>query len=250
MSHVVITPTPLSGTVTLPPSKSAAHRAILCAALSGGVCRIHNIALSNDISVTIEAVRTLGCTAELCGSTLTVDATGLFSQRQVEIDCGESGSSLRFLIPITAAGGMEARFIGHGRLPERPIGVYLNCLPSAGVTCRTEGGLPLMISGQLKPGTFSLPGNISSQFITGLLLALPLLEGDSRILLTSPLESAGYVDMTIQMMAHFGVQVQILEDGYLISGGQHYRPTDCTVEGDWSQTAFFLAAGALGRSPS
>lgn len=249
MSHVLLSPSSLCGEITVPPSKSAAHRAILCAALSRGICHIHNVAQSNDISVTMEGIRALGAQAELSGSTLTIDACGLFSRPEAEIDCGESGSSLRFFIPVAAAGGVSARFTGHGRLPQRPIGIYLDCLPPAGVSCRTEGGLPLTIQGQLRPGVFSLPGDISSQFVTGLLLALPLLKGDSRIVLTSPLESAGYVDMTLEMMGQFGVQVKRETDGYTVPGNQRYLPCDCTVEGDWSQAAFFLAAGALGKDP-
>ena len=213
------------------------------------MCHIHNIAQSNDIAVTIAGIQALGAQTELSGSTLAIDARGLFSHSPVEIDCGESGSTLRFLIPVAAAGGVAARFTGHGRLPQRPIGIYLDCLPPAGVSCRTEGGLPLSIQGQLQPGVFSLPGNISSQFITGLLFALPLLDGDSRIQLTSPLESAGYVDMTLEMIHQFGVQISLDADGYSIPGNQRYLPCDCTVEGDWSQAAFFLAAGALGREP-
>lgn len=249
MSSVTLFPSSLQGTVTVPPSKSAAHRVILCAALSQGVCRIENVALSNDIQVTIQAVKALGAKVTLTGSTLTVDATRLFSQPSAELDCGESGSTLRFLIPIAAAGGISSRYTGHGKLPQRPIGVYLDCLPPAGVRCETQGGLPLQTSGQLCPGVFSLPGDISSQFVTGLLLALPILNGDSRIILTSPLESAGYVDMTLEIMEQFGVRVQVLPDGYLIPGNQRYQPHDCVVEGDWSQAAFFLAAGALGKHP-
>ncbi|MFQ7062067.1 MAG: 3-phosphoshikimate 1-carboxyvinyltransferase [[Clostridium] leptum] len=167
---------------------------------------------------------------------------------QAVLDCGESGSTLRFLIPTAAAGGVRAEFTGRGRLPERPIGVYLDCLPQAGVACRTQGGLPLSISGALRPGVFRLPGNISSQFITGLLLALPILNGGSEIRLTSPLESAGYVDMTIEMMKRFGVTVTPVENGWLVPGNQSYVPRDLAIEGDWSQAAFFLAAGALSQA--
>lgn len=123
--------------------------------------------------------------------------------------------------------------------------MYLDCLPENGVKCETEGGLPLKISGQLKAGEFSLPGNISSQFITGLLFALPLLPGDSRISLTSPLESSGYVDMTINTIKRFGVEIIKTPQGYEIPGGQSYSPTDYICEGDWSQAAFFMAGGAL-----
>lgn len=238
----------LAGTVTLPPSKSAAHRAILCAALAKGVSHLSNFRFSQDMEATCRGAEALGAKISLTGNTLIVDSRGLFSPKQAVLDCGESGSTLRFLIPVAAAGGVCAEFTGQGRLPERPIGVYLDCLPKAGVSCQTEGGLPLKISGALRPGVFSLPGNISSQFITGLLLALPVLEGDSQILLTSPLESAGYVDMTIEMMNRFGVSVTPLENGWLVPGNQSYIPRDLAIEGDWSQGAFFLAAGALSQN--
>lgn len=239
----------LAGTVTLPSSKSAAHRAILCAALAKGVSHLSNFSFSQDMGATCRAVEALGVRTSLTGNTLTVDSRDLFVPDQAVLDCGESGSTLRFLIPIAAAGGVRAEFTGRGRLPERPIGVYLDCLPQAGVACRTHGGLPLSIHGALQSGVFRLPGNISSQFITGLLLALPVLEGDSQILLTSPLESAGYVDMTIEMMNRFGVSVTPMENGWLIPGSQRYTPQDLAIEGDWSQAAFFLAAGALSETP-
>lgn len=245
MSNVTITPAPLSGEVTVPPSKSAVHRAVLCAAMAKGVSKIHNVDYSNDINATIACVTALGAEVKTDGSTLIIDGSNLFSRQQAALDCGESGSTLRFLIPIAAAGATYACFTGCGRLPQRPIGIYLDCLPKAGVSLQTQGGLPLTVSGALKSGTFPLPGNVSSQFITGLLLSLPLLDGDSEIILTSPLESAGYIDMTIEIMSAFGVQVTRTKDGYHINGGQHYFPREYTCEGDWSQAAFFLAAGSL-----
>ena len=249
MSAVLLNPSELHGTVQAPPSKSAAHRAILCAALSRGTSVLHNVAQSDDILATCRAVHALGVETAFSGADLQIDASGLFCSPYGELDCGESGSTLRFLIPIAAAGGISARFTGRGRLPERPIGIYLDCLPKAGVYCQTGGGLPLSICGKLRAGVFALPGDVSSQFITGLLLALPLLEEDSDILLTTPLQSAGYVDMTIEIMREFGVSVSKSEQGYHIPGGQEYQCRSFTVEGDWSQAAFFLAAGALGKEP-
>lgn len=249
MSNVFITPSVLNGTVTVPCSKSAAHRAILCAALADGESLLSPIAESNDIRVTAEAARALGAEITADGPVYRVSA-GNAPQKSAEIDCGESGSSLRFLIPICAAYGMQATFTGHGRLPERPIGIYLDLLPEHGVSCQTEGGLPLSINGMLKPGYFILPGNISSQFITGLLLACPLLRGNSVIQLSSPLESAGYVNMTLEAMRAFGVTVESIENGWRVPGGQNYHARDFRVEGDWSQAAFFLAAGAVGGSLS
>lgn len=246
MHSIVVSPGILKGSVSVPPSKSAAHRAIICASLSKGKSLIRPIALSNDIQATIECMRSLGAELDINGDTLTVDGTNIFSGKNNVLDCGESGSTLRFLIPTAAAGGMNVHFVGHGKLPERPIGVYTDCLPKNGVNVVTEGGLPLEINGKLKSGLFEIPGNISSQFITGLLLALPLLDGDSEIRLTSAAQSVGYIRMTTDIMSEFGVNVTQTETGWIIHGGQNYRPRNFTVEGDWSQAAFFMTAAALG----
>ena len=246
MKNVKVSPAKLSGNISLPPSKSAAHRAIICASLAKGKSVIHPVELSDDIRATIGCMKALGARAELTGDTLTVDGTDTLNVPSASLDCGESGSTLRFLIPVAAAGGTEAEFTGHGRLPQRPIGVFLDCLPEKGVQCTTEGGLPLKISGRLQSGKYLVPGDISSQFITGLLLALPMIEGDSNIILTSPLQSAGYIDMTLSAMRDFGVNVTVTEDGWHICGSQKYIPQNYTVEGDWSQAAFFMTAAALG----
>jgi 3-phosphoshikimate 1-carboxyvinyltransferase len=232
MSVVRIQPSVLNGRICVPPSKSSAHRAVICSALAGcGAVFPAGEPLSDDILATIRAMEVIKSRR---------------GEDTLHIDCGESGSTLRFLIPVAAALGLSAEFTGHGRLPERPIGVYLDCLPRHGVSCKTAGGLPLTVGGQLTPGEFILPGNVSSQFITGLLLALPLLQGDSSLILSSPLESAGYVDMTIELMRDFGVTIDQTESGWNIAGNQAYRPLEYRVERDWSQAAFFLAAGALG----
>lgn len=245
MSGVTLLPSSLRGEVTAPPSKSQAHRLLLCSALSGGVCRISSFSCSEDMEATLRGLAALGVSFRTEGETLTLFPTRKPSE-EVEIDCGESGSTLRFLIPIAAALGISARFTGRGRLPERPVGVYSDCLPKRGVSCKTSGGLPFSVSGQLRPGLFSLPGNISSQFITGLLLSLPLLPGDSEIRLSTPLESSSYVELTLSCMTRFGVFAKRTENGWQIPGFQRYKPCDSRIEGDWSQAAFFLAAGALG----
>lgn len=232
MSNVLLTPGTLNGRILLPPSKSAAHRAVICSALAnGGSLFSPGEQLSDDILATLRAMKAI------------LQAHG---SDPVPVDCGESGSTLRFLIPLAAALGLSAEFTGHGRLPERPLCVYTQCLPQHGVRCTTQGGLPLRIEGQLTPGRFVLPGNVSSQFITGLLLALPLLSEESEIVLSSPLESAGYVDMTLAMMREFGVTADPVANGWHIAGTQRYRARDYRVERDWSQAAFFLSAGALG----
>lgn len=245
MSDIYIKPSQLNGAVTAPPSKSDVHRAIICAALSRGRCKISPVALSKDIEATIGCIRELGARAEIENGVLTLDSTHIFENKNCCLYCCESGSTLRFLIPVAAAQGVKATFTGSGLLPQRPIGIYLDCLPKAGAKCTTEKGLPLTVEGQLQPGKFEIPGNVSSQFITGLLLALPLLNGDSEIIITSPLESAGYVDMTVSCMAKFGVTTEQTEKGWYIRGNQRYTPINYTTQGDWSQAAFFMTAAAL-----
>ena len=245
MSDVKFSPFVPNGTVNVPPSKSDVHRAIICAAMANGVSRISPVALSNDIKATIGCIKALGAEAVLENNVLTVDGTNMYKNKPALLDCGESGSTLRFFIPIAAVGNINATFVGKGKLPQRPIGIFTEALPKAGTTCKTEGGLPLEIKGQLKSGIFEIPGNVSSQFITGLLLALPILEGDSEIVLTSPLESVGYIAMTIRTMKQFGVNIQATEKGWHIKGGQSYKTCDYTTDGDWSQAAFFMVLGAV-----
>ena len=245
MSDVKFSPFVPNGTVNVPPSKSDVHRAIICAAMANGVSRISPVALSNDIKATIGCIKALGADAVLENNVLTVDGTNMYKNKTALLDCGESGSTLRFFIPIAAVGNINATFVGKGKLPQRPIGIFTEALPKAGTVCKTEGGLPLEIKGQLKSGIFEIPGNVSSQFITGLLLALPILEGDSEIVLASPLESVGYIAMTIRTMKQFGVNIQATEKGWHIKGGQSYKTCDYTTDGDWSQAAFFMVLGAV-----
>lgn len=248
MSIVKYLPFTPSGSVTAPPSKSDVHRAIICAALSKGASTISPVALSNDIKATIGCIEALGAKTHIENNVLTVDGTELFSNKTATLDCGESGSTLRFFIPVAAVGGVNASFIGSGRLPQRPIGIFTDLLPNFGVNCETEGGLPLKISGKLQGGTFKIPGNVSSQFITGLLFALPLLENDSNIVLTSPIESVGYINMTIYTMSKFGVEIETTDFGWHIKGNQSYKPCSYTTDGDWSQAAFFMVSGAINGS--
>lgn len=258
MSRAVIQPARLTGRVILPPSKSDAHRLLICAALADGVSRIGRMALSKDIEATMRVLRALGADIRMEGDTAVVrgiraaSAKADTSEAEPVCDCGESGSTLRFLLPVAAALGRPARFTGGGRLPQRPIDTLTGLFRERGLVCEALGNdnLPLRIAGRLPADVYRLPGNISSQYITGLLLALPLTGGESRILLTTPLQSAGYVEMTLRTMESFGIEVERMPDGYRISAGSRYRPTDCQVEGDWSAAAFYLAAGALGGSIS
>ncbi len=245
MSEVIIKPSSLNGKVTVPPSKSDVHRAIICAALAKGISRISPVAFSEDISATIDCIKALGAKVTNDGDGIIVDSREIFSVDRVVLNCRESGSTVRFFIPVAAAGGVNAEFIGHGRLPKRPLDVYETLLPQHGVECVTEGGLPFEIKGNLTAGRYELTGGISSQFITGLLFALPTLSKDSVIHLTSPLQSKGYIDMTLDVMRRFGVKVECKDSDFYIKGGQKYKPCEYKTEGDWSQAAFFLVGGAI-----
>ena len=206
--------------------------------------------MSVDIRATIDAMTALGAKFSVNGSEITVsgigNAPGSNTGRAV-IDCCESGSTLRFLIPVAAAFGRDSEFLGRGRLPQRPIDIYIRELSARGVTFKTTA-MPYIMSGQLSGGRFELEGNVSSQFITGLLFALPLLPEDSEIVMTSRLESRPYVDMTIDMLSRFGIEVTDCGDLFVIPGRQCYRPCDIHIEGDYSQAAFFRAANAIGSS--
>ena len=241
-----ITPHKLSGTVQVPASKSMAHRAIICAALSGGISYITGVTFSKDIYATLSVMEALGAHYQIEGDGISLSGINAPAAKATA-DCCESGSTLRFLIPVAAALGTTTTFLGQGRLPERPITPYLHELPPKGVTFDVTGTMPFTITGTLQPGRFELEGDISSQFITGLLFALPLLAGDSDIIMTSPLQSRPYADMTIDCMAKFGVTVTETAEGYHIPGNQTYQACDVRVEGDFSQAAFFYAANAIGN---
>lgn len=242
---IKLSPAKLSGQITVVPSKSISHRALICAALAKGESVISNLLVSQDITATTKAMAALGAKFDFEGTTVRVRGVSA-PPTLVDIDCNESGSTLRFVMPIAAALGANATFFGRGRLPERPITPYLRELPKKNVQIAYNATMPFVMNGKLRPGVFELEGDISSQFVSGLLLALPLLEGDSEIILTSPLESAPYVTMTIDCMRMFGVQVGVQENGFTISGGQEYLPTQGEIESDYSQAAFFLVANALG----
>ena len=163
------------------------------------------------------------------------------------MDCGESGSTLRFLIPVALALKGGGRFTGHGRLMERPQEPYFRLFTEKGIAWSLENGV-LAVEGRLTPGVYALPGDVSSQFITGLLYALPLLEGDSELVLTTALESRGYVDMTLDALAQFGVSAEYDGDRrFRVPGNQAYRHRDLAIEGDWSNAAFWFAAAFLGH---
>lgn len=245
---VKVTPAKLSGKITPPPSKSVAHRLIICASLCDNESVISNISFSKDIIATINAMRSLGAEIETSDDTVIVKGMKSTPETAV-IDCCESGSTLRFLIPIAAALGVDCKFSGEGKLPSRPITPYLSELTANGIKFDYNNTMPFSISGKLKSGIYSLRGDISSQFISGLLFALPLLDGDSEIILTSELESKPYVDITIDALNTFGISVTETPNGYRIKGNQVYKAVDKLVcEADFSQAAFFYVANALGSN--
>ena len=231
--NVTILPGTLKGAVTPPSSKSQTHRAVLALMLAQGEGKLSNLAVSQDIQATQDCVAALKS-----GQPAQADGLPL-------LDCGESGSTLRFLIPVALAVRGGVHFTGRGRLMERPQGPYIRLFEEKGISWNQEGAC-LTVAGQLEPGVYALPGNVSSQFITGLLYALPLLPGDSRIVLTTPLESRGYVDMTLDMLRRFDIKVEEQEDGFLVPGNQTYQARDLTLEADWSGAAFWYAANFLG----
>ena len=243
---VSIRPSVLRGKLSVPASKSCAHRSIICAALADGVSHLSGVTMSKDIEATIGAMTALGAKFTVDGGDITVIGSGSRKAEKCVIDCNESGSTLRFIIPIAAALGSDTEFRGRGRLPQRPIDIFIRELGKNGVAFDYHNTMPFNVSGGLKSGIFEIEGDVSSQFITGLLFALPLLEGDSEIVLTSHLESRPYVDITIDTLRRFGVSAEETDRGFRIKGGQSYAPHDERIEGDYSQAAFFCVANALG----
>lgn len=241
----------LRGVVKVPPSKSMAHRAIICAALGSGVSIVENIDYSDDINATIDGMIALGAIIEKDNDKLTI--RGAFHNESNKdtvrvIDCNESGSTLRFLVPIALLFSGMTKFIGRGNLGKRPLDTYYDIFKEQGIKySNLDGKLNLLVKGSLSSGEYSLPGNISSQFITGLLFTLPLLEGDSKIIITTELESKGYIDLTLSCMKDFGIVIENKDyKEFIIKGNQRYISRNYRVEGDYSQGAFYLSANALG----
>ena len=257
MKTVKIFPTKLQGTVVAPSSKSMGHREIICAGLAAGTSIIDNISMSKDIEATMRCLKAINVAVDEIPSmiagrkALQISGTGHPMAAADSVDCGESGSTLRFFLPLGANLNCPLTFIGHGKLVSRPLQAYYDIFDEKFIQYFNDNGnLPVTVNGRLTPGTYKLPGDVSSQFVSGLLFALPLLNGDSVIEITSPLESSAYVDMTISCLAKFGIKVENeggLHRRYLVPGKQHYQALDSQVEGDWSQAAFWTVGGSLGE---
>ncbi len=242
--------TVLSGTIDIISSKSDIHRCIICAALSDKPTKITFCGLSKDILTTIECVKMLGAKAEFFDGSLTVipcDKTKIM--QGLTLDCQESGSTARFLLPIAAAICKNVTLVGSGRLPERPFSSLCESLSSHGAGFSSDK-LPITVNSPVKNGgVYEIPGNVSSQYISGLLLMLPLFAEGGEVVITTPLESAGYVDMTVDTMTKFGIEIEKSQNGYKVKPNQKYRsPEKIRAQGDWSSAAFWLCADALGAN--
>lgn len=235
----------MKGEIDAIASKSHAHRALIAASLADKPTTLLLNSTSNDIKATADCLKSAGAKIEEDKLNLTVSPIDK-SAKEAVFDCGESGSTIRFLIPVAAALGINSVFTGCGRLPERPQAPLLNALSEHGVKVSPDGEFPIKISGKLTSGVFSIAGNISSQYVTGLLFALPLLDGDSEIRLIPPVESKPYIDMTAATLKDFGIEVNQQGNSYFIKGNQKYiSPETVKIDGDWSNGAFFVSFGAV-----
>ncbi len=241
----------LSGTVAPPPSKSQAHRLLICAALGTKPCSIMCSTLNDDLVATAESLNALGADIKYSNGTFTVLPIRL--RKGATLNCGESGSTLRFLLSIAAVLGADATFVGSGKLPQRPNGALCDTLAEHGITFKKHSDnaeLPLTCYGTLKGGSYRLSGNISSQYLTGLLFALPLANEDSVIEVVGALTSASYISMTLDALCKAGISVYREGNLFRIPGNQTYSlPDALSVEGDWSSAAFWIVAGVVGRTP-
>lgn len=262
LESIKIIPSKLIGEIEPPPSKSLCHRAIICAALSEGRSRVDNFVMSDDMKATISGMKAFGADIKEVAENKSLEILGGYKKVADIVECIESGSTLRFLIPLALLPNKQTTFnetifkkttfLGRGRLVERPIDPYLDIFDKHSISYTfKDNKLPLTVSGSLSSGSYELRGDVSSQFVTGLLFVLPMLEGDSEIIITSELESKAYVDLTLDVMRDFGVFAE--NEAYRkfkIKGSQHYKNCEYKVESDFSQAAFWLVAEALGNKLS
>ena len=250
---VLIRPKKLNGVIDIVPSKSYSHRAIIAASLADGKSVIRNVLFSDDINRTIAACEAFGAKIKKFENYLIINGVEKVSRVKDLINVGESGSTIRFMIPIMLTNSSQMTFVGENNLVNRPLNAFYEIFEHQGILYKhpTNCNLPLVTTGGLKPDVFKLAGNVSSQYITGLLFALPLLDGDSEILISGDLESKAYIDLTLDILKLYNIN--IVNENYqrfVVLGNQKYKPCDYTIEGDFSQAAFFLSMGALGNNVS
>lgn len=241
---VTIKKSKASGTIAAPPSKSMAHRALICGALSHG-SKIDNIEYSNDILATLDCLAALGAKIEKCGSTVTLGNLDPFVAKETTLDCRESGSTLRFMIPLCMMSGRKITLTGSKRLFARNLTIYEEIAQQNNMLFYKDDS-SLTVCGKLKSGVYKVVGNISSQFISGLLFTLPLLSGDSTLQILGEYESEPYVDLTLKALSDFGVKIQKRNCTYKITGNQRYISKNITVEGDYSNAAFLEGFNLFG----
>lgn len=239
--NVKITPSTLTGVITAPASKSFAHRLIIGAFLSNDEVKVHGVGSSKDVAATLSALTAMGADVSLDEGCVSFRKRKPFNG-EITANCHESGSTLRFLFPIAGALGIDVDFTGSPRLMERPMDALTSCLTQHGVQISGH-----RTSGRLTPGLYVIDAGVSSQFITGLLFALTLLDRNSQVFLRGGLVSRGYLDITVRVLKSFGVRVDRTDYGYFVFGNQKYEAkASLDVEGDWSGAAFLLTAGAIG----
>jgi len=248
--NVKILPGFLNGSVKAIPSKSQAHRALICAALSDRQTFIECEGESKDITATAACLSALGANVTRSNGGYTVQPVKpVQNSNIVSLPCGESGSTFRFLLPVAGALGQKASFLPEGRLPQRPLSPLYEELVWHGQILSPQGSSPFCTEGKLKNGIYNIDAGVSSQFISGLLFALPLLGGDSEIRLKGKIESFPYIELTMSMLEKFGIKFSFFNMFFSIPGGQKYiSPGSVNIEGDWSNAAFWLTAGALNES--
>ncbi|MDD5923928.1 MAG: 3-phosphoshikimate 1-carboxyvinyltransferase [Clostridia bacterium] len=243
---VIIEPSVAKGNITAPPSKSYAHRMMICAALAKGESTVAGISQSQDMLATLNCIKSLGVSYSLVGDVLSINGYTCLTQDFKAFDCNESGSTLRFFIPLSLLFCNKASFTGTQRLLQRGIGIYEKLFKSKGINVDISQN-EIILTGSLSAGEYELSGNISSQFVSGLMFALPLLDGESTIKVIPPVESRPYIDITIDVLSQFGIKITEQEKNvFKIAGGQSYQCEDSIVEGDWSNSCFFYALNSLG----
>ena len=243
--NLTLSPSPLSGSISAIPSKSMAHRLLICAALAETTTVLGCQGTSKDIEATAACLRAMGAAVLRTEDGFAVTPGPV--QSPCTLPCGESGSTLRFLLPVAAALGLDASFVLEGRLPQRPLAPLDRELEAHGATLSRPEPDVLRCTGKLRPGNYTLPGNVSSQYISGLLFALPLLDGPSTLTVTGTVESAPYIAMTLDALRQSGVEIRVENQVYAIPARGYASPGQAQVEGDWSNAAFWLCAGALGQ---